>query len=195
MRMRPVPEGLPGPGPWMRYRLAGRTVFMTPASESEQVRVVVEEAGAVHPLALVSGLPGPGSVRVVVEPGRASWASPELREFVLVQAAGCWRRWHDQAADNRDREIHGAVVFELWADLVGERVAIIRRPPERDRGRTLVEDFEGWADRLDDHTAAIHLGNTGALPVGLLLKLQARVKARWQRALAAHAAATDRVAA
>ncbi|WP_335989988.1 hypothetical protein [Glycomyces sp. MUSA5-2] len=167
---------------------------MTPDLGAGQVRVVVEEAGAVHPLALVSGLPGPGSVRVVVEAARASWASPGLRELVLVQAAGCWRRWHDQAADNRDREIHGAVVFELWADLVGERVAIIRRPLERGRG-VLVEEFEGWADRLDDHTAALHLGNTGALPVDLLLRLQARVKSRWECALAAHAAATDRVAA
>jgi len=194
MRVRQVPAGLDGKGPWMRYRLAGRDVYMSPEAGAGRVRVVVEEAGAVRPLATVCDLAEAGPSRLVIEPDRTGWGTRELRALVLAHGAQLWRRHLDRVDANRETAVYGAVAYELWADLAAGRVAVIRRPRTAGLG-PVVEDYLGYADRLDELTAELHLGTaTGVLPVELLLSLQARVRVQWRRARLAHTGtAVDRV--
>ncbi|MEU6246064.1 hypothetical protein [Glycomyces sp. NPDC047010] len=178
----------------MRYRLVGRDVYMAPQTGAGRVRVVVEEAGAVHPLATVCDLTGTGSARLVIDPGRVSWGTGVLRQLVLARGVQLWRRHTDRVDATRETKICETMVYELWADLAARRVAVIRRP-HPPRSGIVVEDYVGYADRLGDATAELHLGAaTGALPIELLLSLQAWVRVCWQRAVPVQTGTTvDRV--
>lgn len=170
---------LDAPGPWTRYRIGDRTVYMRVDVAAARVAVRYDEVGNVRDLAAVCDLNRAAAARVVVNPHQAHWALEGVQRALLTSASALWRRRStDQSANLLTFERDGRT-YELWADRAAQRVEITRRLNEP--GEVEIGEYLGFGNGLEHAIATIRLHRSAPLPNDVLLQLQALVRQCWDQ--------------
>lgn len=172
------------PGPWTKFRIADRTVYMRVDVKAGRAAVRYDEVGAIRDLGVICDISVPGGGRFVPNPHQSHWAASEdVGRALMERARVLWRRQStDREPDTVCREA-GGDIYELWADLDAGRVEINRRP--REAGEVVIEEYIGYADRLSETEAQIHLREAEAVPYQLRIMMRALACECWRDGLRA----------